>query len=161
MPNRSNNMVMLQLHWLGYSWSTKSIYTLYAIVGYPSTKVSIIEPPGHCNVNEWHPVPHRLLFMWLSHAVKFEKIGVQFGNWATTQCDAYLWSIGLNKAMERLCMPCEGNMNYVPITLSYAKPKPWQTVTSLDVIIEAPMHLLFLGTRKSIMDINKKYMKGH
>ncbi len=35
----------------------------------------------------------------------------------------------------------------------------WKTNVSLDMFIEAPMNLLFLGTVNSIMEVSDKYMK--
>ncbi len=35
----------------------------------------------------------------------------------------------------------------------------WKTETTVDMFIKAPMHLLFLGIVKSIMEVSEKYMK--
>ncbi len=40
-------------------------------------------------------------------------------------------------------------------------PQSWKTNASLDMFIEAPMHLLFLGIVKSIMEISDTYMKQY
>ncbi len=37
----------------------------------------------------------------------------------------------------------------------------WKTNISLDMFIEAPMHLLFLGIVKSIMEVSDTYMKQY
>jgi hypothetical protein len=40
-------------------------------------------------------------------------------------------------------------------------PQSWQTDVSLDMFIEAPMHLLFLGIVKSTMEVSDIYMKQY
>ncbi len=70
------------------------------------------------------------------------------------QCDAYLRSMGLNKAISKIVYST-GRQNAVCANndILYPIPKSWQTLILLDMFIEAPMHLLFLGIVKIIVEV--------
>ncbi len=61
--------------------------------------MSNLEPPMHRTVNEQHLVPHQLSFEWLACGVQLAEMEVRLGNWSKGQCNAYLCSMGLNKAL--------------------------------------------------------------
>ncbi len=120
--------------------------------------MSNIEPQTNCTVNEQYLVPHQSSFEWLSRGVQLTEMEVQIGNWSKGQCDAY--SIGLNKAISKSVYDT-ANQNALCADNDIKSPIPqsWKTTVSLDMFIEAPMHLLFLGIIKSIMEVSELYMK--
>ncbi len=147
--------------WDIYDHPKTSTYSAQ-LPGYPTTQLSNVDPPQHCNVNAHHLVPHWTTFEWLSCRVTSVEMEVRLKNWTKGQSDAYLCSIGLSKAMSKYVYStgrrnaaCGINNIVCPI------PKSWKTETSLDMFIEAPMHLLFLGIVKSIMEVSEKYMKDN
>ncbi len=53
----------------------------------------------HRTANGQHLVPHQSSFEWLPHGVQLAEMEVRLGIWSKGQCNAYLSSIGLNKAI--------------------------------------------------------------
>jgi hypothetical protein len=130
--------------------------------GYPKTQMSNIVPPMHRAVNEQHLVPHQSSFEWLSRGVQLAEMEVRLGNWSKGQCDAYLRSMGLNKALsETVYDTAKHNAACANEDIKCPIPPSWKTNVSLDMFIEAPMHLLFLGIVKSIMEVSDTYMKQY
>ncbi len=71
---------------------------------------------------------------------------VQLGNWSKGLCNAYLHSIGLNKAIIKTVYDtryqkavCANDDIKCPI------PQLWKSDVSLNIFIDALIHLLFLG----------------
>ena len=128
--------------------------------GYPTTRNSSIEPPQNRTCNEQYLVPHKSSFDWLSRGVNMAELEVRLGNWSKRHCEAYLRSMGLNKSISEIVYST-ARQNAVRARNDIKCPIPtsWQTETTVDMFIEAPMHLLFLGIVKSIMEVSEKYMK--
>ncbi len=86
----------------------------------------------------------------------------RLGNWSTGQWNAYLHSIGLNKAISATVYDTT-NQNAVCANedIKFPIPQSWKINATLDKFIEAPMNLLFLGIVKSIMEVSDKYMKQY
>ena len=79
----------------------------------------------------------------VSRRCVFVEMELRTGNWSKGQCNAYLCSLGLNKALSKTVYDiakhnavCANDDIKCPIS------KSWQTDVSLDMFIEAPMHLL-------------------
>ncbi len=122
--------------------------------------MSNIAPPLHRTVNEKHLVSHPLFFEWLSCGVQLAEMEVRLGYWSKGQCNAYLHSNGLNKSLSKTVydtakLNAELDNDYIKCPT----PQLWKTAVSFDMFIEAPMHLLFLGMVKSIMEVSDTYMK--
>ncbi len=129
---------------------------------YPTTHISTIEPPTHPTINEQHLVPYQPSFKWLSHSVQLADMEVRPDNWFKGQCIAYLHSTGLNKAISKTVYD-SAKQNAVCANEDIKCPlqQSWKPAVSLDMFIEMPMHLLFLGIVKSIMEVSDKYMKQY
>ncbi len=87
---------------------------------------------------------------------------VRLGHWSKGQCDAYLRSIALNKALsETVYDTARHNAVCANEDIKCPIPQSWKSNVSLDMFIEAPMHLLFLGIVKSIIEVSDTYMKQY
>ncbi len=106
--------------------------------------MSNIAPPMHRTANEQDLVPHQSSFEWLSRVVQLAEMEVQLGNWSKGQCNAYLRSIGLNKALSKTVYDiAKHNTVCANDDIKCPIPQSWKTNVSLEMFIEAPMHLLF------------------
>ncbi len=94
--------------------------------------------------------------------LKLVEMEVQLGNWSKGQWNSHLCSIGLNKTISKTVYDTArqnafGASNDIkcPILQSL------KTSVSLNMFIEAPMHTLFLGIVKSIMEVSDNCMKQY
>ncbi len=68
--------------------------------------------------------------------------------------------MGLNKALSKTVYDnAKHNTVCANEDIKYPIPQSWKTNVSLDMFIEVPMHLLFLGIVESIMEVSDTYMK--
>ncbi len=87
---------------------------------------------------------------------------VRLCNWSKGQCDEYLGSMGINKALSMTVYDiAKHNAICANDDIKCSIPQSWKINISLDMFIEALMHLLFLGIVKSTMEVGDKYMKQY
>ncbi len=87
---------------------------------------------------------------------------VRLDNWSKGQCNSYLHSFGLNKVSRKTVYNTAMlNAECANDDIKYHNDGKPMYYWIMDMFIEAPMHLLFLGIVKSIMEVSDKYMKQY
>ena len=134
---------------------------------YPSVQHpnSPAPPPGREveGITKFHPI--ELSYDIMLQGVKFCFFNCYHGYWTKMSAMTYLKSIGINEAygnynVYQKAMDCRRNKSLSPSSLynHLVFPMHWSAGISLHQCIDTPMHQLFQGVVKSIMEMTMSWL---
>ena len=125
-------------------------------------------PPKHRGIsNLKFLTPVEQTFDWLKQGCKFCFHNVYHSVWNLGASDEYMRCLGLSQSFNRKYVVgkaielYEINPNHPNPSSTMTFPPLWNTDTQLHQYIDLPMHLLFLGVTKSIIDFTFEWLKLH
>ena len=175
-----------RFYWLKQWYSTQSVPAKYAyncdncqdwecsgitkpfrsglLKGYPTTK-ALNSPkfPTKRNVPMKYLYPARQSFKYLQKCCKAAFFNRATKTWSVANLNAYLQSVGVKDKLIK-DIQIMGDMviksNLDPTEFMHTKlklPQVWEQPCPMDAFIDSPMHMLFLGVVKSVLDELKDY----
>ena len=125
-------------------------------------------PPLHREVeNISFLIPVEQTFDWLKDGCKFCFHNVYHKVWNLSTSDEYMKSLGLPKSFNRSFIVEKAeklynlNKNHPNPSATLKFPPLWTIGTQIYQYIDLPMHLLFLGIVKSIIEFTFDWLKAH
>ena len=125
-------------------------------------------PPANRTVNETCVVPMRQQFSWLKQGLEFAHHNLTtnertFDNqkirWGKAEMAAYLRTMAINESVqEAVWKSARAKLNHpLSATIPYI-PALWETCILMERFLNSPMHLLFHGLVKNVMELLHKFM---
>ena len=110
--------------------------------------------------------PIKMSYDILLKATKFAFWNYLHGVWKKSQTHSYFRLVGISTAFFNVIVNfADNNKKYLPVSPSIldsiSLPAMWTSIFRLEQCIDTPMHLLFQGITKSIIDESKEFMKYH
>ena len=136
--------------------------------GYPTTK-ALNSPkfPTKRNVPMKYLYPARQSFKYLRKCCKAAFFNRATKTWSVANLNAYLQSVGVKDKLIKDIqlmgdMVIKSNLDPTEFLLTSLKlPQVWEQPFPMDAFIDSPMHMLFLGVVKSVLDELKDYALSH
>ena len=136
---------------------------------YPATKHHNSPPPPFgrdvCKPFEKLP-PIRVTYTILIEATKFGFWNYLHQTWNKSQTHSYFRLIGISTMFfHTIIAQADHHRKYLPVSHSILDkitlPAMWTSSFRLEQCIDTPMHLLFQGITKTIIEESKEYLKHH
>ena len=110
--------------------------------------------------------PIRVTYETLTKATKFGFWNYLHGEWNKSQTHTYFRLVGISTFyFERIVELAESYKKNLPVSKSILNvikvPAMWNSIFRLEQCIDTPMHLLFQGITKSLIEESKEYLKFH
>ena len=125
-------------------------------------------PPVHREAQKiTYLLPVKQTFAWLKQGCRFCFHNVYYNKWNLSMADEYMKSLGLPQSFNRRYIVSKAkelhqrNPNHPNPSSTIVFPPLWNTCNELDHYIDLPMHLLFLGIVKSIIELTFQWLKLH
>ena len=131
---------------------------------YP-TSVHPQSPPPPKRRRVTHPTPPMLPvkhdFDYLQTGCRYAYYNIAMGTWTQTQFKAYAQALGINTNMQTKLLHKAAHRNNDNVTIDELNDLPMPAIynhpSDIDVLIDSPMHLLFLGVVKAVIDAVRAY----
>lgn len=114
--------------------------------------------------NNDYLLPIKIEYDWLKQGVKFFFHNFYNGIWSENSSTVYLKSLGINARYIRYLLSTITKLKNDGIThMDFDKeiefPSLWNMNITIDQCIDTPMHLLFQGVTKSLIEFSFEYLK--
>ena len=118
------------------------------------------------DLRDGHLFPMKLTYDVLTNGLKFALFNHFNGNWSKKETIVYLKLLGMkDSSISTMIINCKSKIeelnDVIKAVYETEFPPMWSTILSLDQFIETPMHHLFEGLVKTVIDLLSLYLKYH